>query len=230
MEPLTIAALVSGGLNLAKGLFGGFQTSRASRQLKELRRNRPTYEIPEAAQQALGLSQQMAYSDLPGRSYLEDRLGRTTAAGVRSVGRMAGSTAQALGAVTDIYGRQQEAERDIGYQAALWKQQAMQNYQAQLGQMAGYQEQAFNINQWIPYQTEMNRLYEQRMTGQQNLWGGLTGVANTAMGYMGAKAQQGAMEGMGGNVGIQPMVSQPTQPMNYWGQYMMQNPTNVWRY
>jgi len=207
MGPLAamgISAGISGLTNIGQALYGGFQARRARRGLEDLRRNRPIYETPEAATQALGLSRQMAYGEMPGRTYTEERLGRTTAAGVRNIGRMAPSSSAALGAVTDVYGRQLEAERDLGYNAALWRAQMMQNYQAQLGQMAGYQDQAFNLNQWIPYQQQMNELQSQRMVGQQNLWGGIQGLANTASSFMGDVSQLGAMQQMfpqGGNTG-----------------------------
>jgi len=199
MGPLAamgISAGISGLANIGQALYGGFQARRAKRGLEDLRRNRPIYETPEAATQALGLSRQMAYGEMPGRTYAEERLGRTTAAGVRNIGRMAPSSSAALGAVTDVFGKRMDAERELGYNAALWRAQMMQNYQSQLGQMAQYQDQAFNLNQWIPYQQQMNELQSQRMAGQQNLWGGIQGLANTASGFMGDMSQLGAMQQM----------------------------------
>ena len=196
MDPLTIAALVSGGLKVAKGLFGAGQTISANRQLRDLRKNRPIYETPESATKALGLAEQMSRSDMPGMDYAESKLGRATAAGARRVGQMAGSTSQALGAMTDIYGRQLDAERELAYQNALYRQQAMMNYQGQLGQMAQYEDQAFNINKWMPYQTQMNELMDKRNAGVQNLWSGIEGAAGVGMSYMGTKAQIDAMKSM----------------------------------
>ena len=231
MDPITLAALISGGLQVGKSLFGASQASKSKKEMEGLRKDRPQYATPESAKQALALSKQQAYGDMPGQDYLEGRLGQATAAGVRRTQQVAGSSSAALGALTDIYGKRLDAERDLGYQAAQYKNQAMQRYQGALGQMANYEDQAFNINQWQPYQTRMNELSEQRMSGQQNFWGGLQGEANVGLNYMGTQAQMGSMDKMfpqgGGQPQTQPFTSmgafsqQPTAPFsNMAGSYL----------
>jgi len=190
-------------MNFGKTLFGGWQALRAARGLNELRQNAPQYQTPESAKQALGVSRQMAYGDMPGKDYAESRMGRATAAGARRVGQVAGSSSAALGAITDIYGRQLNAERELAYQNALYRAQAMRNYQGQLGQMAGYEDQAFNINEWIPYQQRMNELQDMKMSGMQNMWGGMTGGANANANFMGTMYQGNTMQGL--------------NPWNQWG-------------
>ena len=129
MPALATAALISGGLQLGKSLFGAFQSGKAKKDQKALRKNAPQYKTPESATKALGLAKQQAYGGMPGQDYLENRIGQATASGARRVQQSAGSSSAALGAITDIYGKQLDAERDLGYQAALYKNQAMQQYQ-----------------------------------------------------------------------------------------------------
>jgi hypothetical protein len=236
MDPGTMmmigSAVQQKALNLGKTLFGGWQALRANRDIKKLRQNRPIYETPESATQALGLSRQMAYGEMPGRDYAEQRLGRATAAGVRQTGRMAGSSSAALGAVTDIYGRQLDAERELGYNAALYRAQMMQNYQGQLGQMANYEDQAFNINQWIPYQQRMNELQEQRMSGMQNMWGGMNQGAQTNANMMGTMYQSNALQGMmpQWGQGLQPQGNAGQPQQSPWMNAYMKNPGSAWSY
>lgn len=196
MDPLTIAALVSGGLNLAKGIFGGAQTAGANKDIKALRANRPIYTTPASATKATQMAGQMARSDMPGMDALRERLGRTSSAGARQVRQAAPSSSAALGAMTDIYGRQMDAERDLQYQNAVFRQQMQQQYMGQLGRQAQYEDQAFNLNQWIPYQTQMNELMSKKQAGMDNVWGALQGGASTASNFMGTQAQLQAMNRM----------------------------------
>lgn len=48
IDPLSLGALIQGGIGLAKGITGGFQASRARKRLKELDKNEPKRYIPSA--------------------------------------------------------------------------------------------------------------------------------------------------------------------------------------
>ena len=199
MDPLTIGALVSGGVSLVKGIFGGAQGLSANKKINNLRSNRPTYTRPDEVNQMMDVYRKAAgRSQLPGQDLMEEKLGRSTAAGVRQVGKYASSSSSALGAITDIYGKEQDAIRDLGIQFASYKDAAERQLAVGYGQAAQYSDREFEINKMRPWETRMNELQSQKQAGAENFWGGVTGAASTALDFAGTKYFSDTMAGMYG--------------------------------
>lgn len=184
---LLAGALISGGLNLAKGIIGGIQASRASKQLNKLKA--PTYERPEEVGDLLSLYQQRAnISQLPGQENMESRMDAATASSVGAAERVAPSSVAALGAVTDVYGKKQDAIRDLATTFAQYKAQRQGELGGALQTAAGYSDKEFEMNKWLPYQVKMNELTSQKQAGMANLFGGLEGMGSSALNLMGTQS------------------------------------------
>ena len=185
---LATAALISAGISGAKAIFGGIQGLSANKKIKDLRKNRPTYTRPKEVDEMLDVYRRSANrSQLPGQDLMENKLGQATARGVRQVGKYASSSAGALGAVTDIYGKEQDAIRDLGIQFAQYKDAAERQYAAGLGQSAQYSDREFELNKMRPWGTRMNELQSNKQAGADNFWGGVSGLASTALDFAGTK-------------------------------------------
>jgi hypothetical protein len=90
--------------------------------------------------------------------------------------RSASSSVAALGVVTDLYGRKQQAIRDLGIQFAEYKAARQSELGGALGQAAQYSDREFEMNKWMPYQVRMNELMSQKQAGAANLFGGAEGM------------------------------------------------------
>lgn len=194
---LLAGSLISGGLNLAKGIMGGIQASRASKELKNL--ERPTYERPEEMDELLQLYRERAgVSELPGQRTMESRMDAQTAESIGAAERVAPSSVAALGAVTDVYGKKQDAIRDLAITFANYKAQRQSELGGALQTAAGYSDKEFEWNKALPYQTKLNELTSQKQAGMANLFGGLEGLGSTALNLMGTKSYLDVLKGMGG--------------------------------
>jgi len=225
MDPLTISALITGGISLGKGIFGAVQAGRANKQLKGMQA--PTYARPEEANELLDLYRQRASATrLPGQEAIESGLGATVAEGIGAANRAASSSVSALGAVTDLYGKKQQAIRDLGIQFAEYKAARQAELGGALGQAAQYSDREWEMNKWNPYQVKMNELTGQRQAGMENLFGGLEGMGMAFNNLMGTKGYMDVLKSLnpsGGGQGWSEATSRfntPPSPM----QPLMQPP------
>lgn len=187
MDPLTIAGLITGGVNAVKSLFGGKQLSDSQKALRKLKR--PTYTRPQESNELLDLyRKRSAATQLPGQEAIESGLGATVAQGVSDVQNTASSSVSALGAITDLYGRKQQAVRDLGIQFAEYKAQRQGELGNALGQAAQYTDKEWEMNKLRPYEVRMNELMGNRQAGATNLFGGLEGMGAAWMNTAGTKA------------------------------------------
>ena len=203
LPALALAAIIGGAAsvatNTAKGIFGGIQARKAKKGMEKMWKNRPTYERPQEAREMLDLyRQQAARTELPGQGLIEDKLGARTAAGARQVQKTASSSASALGAITDIYGREQDAVRDLGIEFAKYKSAQEAQLAQGLGQAAQYSDQEFQYNKQQPWDIKMNEFTSQRQAGAENMWSGISGIASTAADFAGTAYYGQMMGGQGG--------------------------------
>jgi len=168
MDPLTISAILGGG----KSLFG------LGQMLFNKEPERPTYEIPSELSQIVGLSRHLASQQgLPGQDLIERNLASTTAQNVNAIQETTTGGA-ALGAVTDAYGNQLKAQQNLEVQGAQYNAQQVQGLQRALGMMAQAKDQAFEYNENMPYQRELQQFYNQKQAGANNLFGGMMDITS----------------------------------------------------
>ena len=195
LAAMGIGAGIQGLMGLGKSIVGGIQSSRANKALKDFKF--PKYTMPSELENMLSMYQQRAAAnELPGQSLMENKLGAQTAFGQRAAEKYAGTSGQALGAVTGLYGQQMDAVRDLGIKFADFKAQRQNELGRAQQVMAEAQDKQWEINEWLPSQYKYNELQSQKQAGASNLWGGLQDVAGAGMNFMGAYAQQQGMQGM----------------------------------
>ena len=218
MVPLVVAGIgagISGLASLAKGIFGASQASKASKALKKMKS--PTYNRPEEYQDLMDLYRQQAgMSQLPGQQAYESRMGAGVAESVSDLQKSASSSATAQSSLVDIYGKKQDAIRDLAVQFAEYKTARQRDLAKGLEQGADYSDKEFEVNKWLPYQTKMNELTGQRQAGAANLWGGIEGMASAGMNLMGTASYLNVLEGMRPQYGS----GVPAPTGGYTGGYM----------
>ena len=170
-----LSAGISAAMGLTKGIIGAVQLGRANKELRGMKA--PTYTRPEEANELLDLyRQRAAATQLPGQEAIESGLGATVAQGVSDVQRSASSSVSALGAITDLYGKKQNAIRDLGIQFAEFKAARQGELAGALGKSAGYSDMEWEMNKLRPYEVKMNELQSQKQAGAANLFGGAEGI------------------------------------------------------
>lgn len=183
--PLAVPIALS-ALSSVPNWIAGFKQNQQAKEL-EKSLQRPDFEIPEAAKQALQSAQNQAgMTRLPGQSAVEGSLNQNTANQLDTIERMGPGGATSLNAAGQVYGGQQKATTDLGIAAAGNWNQNQANLQNQLGRMGEWENQQWNWNERLPYEnqaTAIRALNEGSMrnfdSGAKDLFGG---AANIAMG------------------------------------------------
>ena len=188
-----VGAAVAGVANTVKGVWGLVQRNKAQSQINRLNESRPVYEN-QSIKDMMALYQQNAnISQLPGEQNMISRMDANTASSISQAAQYAPSSAAMLGAVTDVYGKKQEAIRDLATTFAQYKAQRQQELAGAYQVAAQDEAQAWNINKWVPWQTKMNEAVSQRQAGMDALWGGLEGIAASGFALAGSSYQGNAV-------------------------------------
>ena len=179
---------------------GAWQLYKQS-QIKD---ERPQFEIPEAYQQALAQSKQLAYGDMPGEELARQRIGQGTS---QAVGQMRDAGVVDANAIarSAAMGQQQEASlgANMTSQRASWRN----NYSNALNRMGQMQMQEWQLNEYEPYQNAMAQKSAFLGAGLQNVMGAAKSVGS----YYQGQDYQNFMQGLyGGNAQGNPQP--PPQP------------------
>lgn len=137
MDPITASILLSAGTNLA-----GFGLK------KFLGSERPEYEIPDSARQALSLARiQAADPNMPGEQKAIERAGVSSANAVRA----AQESGNALEATSGIQGQYDATTQNILARSEADQKNDQQRLAQQLAQMAQYEDMQYQMNEYAPY-------------------------------------------------------------------------------
>lgn len=176
MDPMTIAALISAVPGAIQGLTGLFQSGKSKDILDGL--ERPTYEIPQAAQQALQLARVGAgSSQMAGQSNLESAQNEIFANTTGDIMSTATSGPEALAALIGAGKNRATAQNEIGFRAAQDYESRQRSLGSALGTYAGYQDKAFEINQMQPYQQKLDTASALGNAGMINQYQGIKDLA-----------------------------------------------------
>jgi len=158
--------------------YGIYQLIKGSKLSKT---ERPEWEIPESEMDALGLSKRLASQrELPGQSIMEDKMRGSTAAGVNAITDVSGGS-DAMGALVDLFGKEQYGLADIGVEAErqyLAKQQGLVGALQRMGQL---EQQKNEWDIYDPYKETMREASMMKEGGLQNIFGGFQGLGQTAI-------------------------------------------------
>ena len=201
MEPVTAAALaaIPSLFKVGTGIVQGIRGRKLENQY-----DRPTYQIPQAQEQALAESRALTNTGMPGIDQASARLGQGTANASRAIGEAGQSSDQIIKGVTDLYDRELQATENLNMADADFRMRAMGDYMRQLQSMAGFQDKAWETNQQQPWDDAMTASAALREGGIQNVSSGVKGLTSAAlMPYFHGQAMEIAQAGAGktGNVG-----------------------------
>jgi len=198
---LGIGALVNAVPTLFQGITGAIQASRGRKGFNRAMANRPDYEIPSEYGNILSQYKTAYGGDMPG---YQRGLNQIEQVGARSRG------AAERGAISsNAYGAsisaQQQKELDaimnLNLQNEQFKLQGVDKIAGAEQLMAGQKEQQWNLNKFLPWQTEMNRYGEMQKGGMQNLFGALQSGVSNVTDLIGTKYYTDALRGLQGSGG-----------------------------
>jgi hypothetical protein len=186
----------------------------------------PQYEIPQEYENILSRYQQAYAGNMPG---YEQTLSQTGQAGARARGaaERGAISSTAYGAqVGDIYQKELDAIQGLGVKQAEYKQAQLANVAQAEGQLGQQKSQQWEVNKYMPWQTEMNRYREMQKGGMQNLFGAIQSGVGTMTDFLGTKYATDAIKGLyppqNGSTG-QGGMSNPTVGGNYSPQQNLLN-------
>lgn len=200
LDALGISALLGGGSALLQSVIGGIQAYQGNKGFKRTMANRPDYEIPSEYQDILAKYQQAQAGNMPGYEQLQSNIGQAGAR-ARGAAERGAISSTAYGAqVGDIYQKELDAIQNLGIQQEQYKTQMLDKVAGAQGQLAGQKAEQWNINKFLPWQTEMNRYGEQKSAGMQNLFSGIQSGIGSVSDFLGTKYYTDALTGLqGGN-------------------------------
>ncbi len=184
MDPVTLSLLISGGTALAKTGIGAAQAAKGRKLAKGAR---PQAEIPSTVEDYLSNAKAAAASSqLPGQSAIEQRIGGSSASGIRAATEGASSSAGLMAGIAGIKGNEQNALADLGIAGAQMQDTNKQRLQEALLKYGSYQDQQFQTNKMDPYYEKAQAAQALKGAGLQNIMGGVE--------QLGGLAQIGATE------------------------------------
>jgi len=194
--PLIAGAVASAIPSIFQGIMGAVQASRGRKGFKDTMANRPDYEIPSEYGDILAKYKSTYGGDAPG---YQRGLNQIEQVGARSRG------AAERGAISsNAYGASINAQQQKELDAIMNLNQQNEQFQLQgvdkiagaQGAMAGQKEQQWNLNKFLPWQTEMNRYGEMQKGGMENLFGALQSGAGNITDLVGTKYYTDALSGI----------------------------------
>jgi len=198
------------------------------KELKRVQSERPEYEIPSSIQAQLNLLRQRAGQGLPGQDLIGSQIQQGTAQGVAASREASTSAADLLGATTSLYGQQTQNMTDLQIAGARARSQNELAYAQGLGQFGEYQDKAWNWNQALPWQTDVNRIQGISQSAYDLMLGGLGGVSTAGSDIFGGMTIGGDtggatdFSGYSSNAGyVDPNTAPPIDTSQYqtWGSF-----------
>ena len=165
---MPIGLAIAAGIGLAK-LGVGIAQQRKGKKLEEAT-DRPDYEIPEEVFQNLNQAQQMALQGLPAeqkKQYIQNLQQSGQFALSQSGSRKAGLTGIAQLNQQQNFGMQNMLAMD-----AQARQQNQMQVMQQRQNVAGFRDQAFELNQLNPYYEDISQARGLQSSGLQNIFSG----------------------------------------------------------
>jgi hypothetical protein len=158
--------------------YGIYQLIKANKLSKT---ERPEWEITQSDKDSLGLAKSLASQrELAGQSIIEDKMRSSTAAGTDAITDVSGG-GDAMGALVDLFGKEQYGLADLGIEAERQYFGKQQNLQRALDKMGVLEQQKNQWEKYDPYTETMREASMMREGGLQNIMGGFQGLGNTFM-------------------------------------------------
>jgi hypothetical protein len=221
MDPISIAMMAVGGLTKLGSTIAARKQGKRMRKegesmLKEAAQREsmletPTMEVPGSVDKYIDLARTQARQELPGAAQMRRDIAQTTA-GTLSAARQGAQGADYMAAVLGAAQNRRRALSEMGIAAAQYTAGKQSEYGQAIASRAPWEQQQFEMNEFLPWQMEMNRIQDLQNVGRQMKYGG--GDIQAAAGIQGANMLNQGMWGMRQN----PYIWGPMQDwMSGWG-------------
>lgn len=167
------------------------------KQLDESKKLAPapiTYTTPGAIDEYSKMLGGLSREGLPGERMIAEEMGANVAGAVGEVGRVADTSAGALGAVSGLYNKYMSSVRDLGIQSAQQKAANEREYRLQGANAAltraDYADKAWEYNVNLPYQRALNKSERLEQSGYANIFGASDAATAGAIDYSNSQASQ----------------------------------------
>lgn len=209
LNPVTAALNAPAQLfKLGTGIAQGIRARRLGRT------ERPTYQIPQAAQEAMQMAQQRALaSRLPGEAIMQENIDRQLAQTARGVSGLGAGSAERLAAFGVASQAAMDQQRQLGLSRADMQLQNQLGLQDQLNQFANWQEREFRYNLDEPYRNAMAAAAREGNASNLNISGALKELGGTVASTIGTQGGVGGMQAMTANPGVNPQTMTTPGPM-----------------
>jgi len=172
--------------SVLQGIFSGIGLGRTSAQFNRQKANRPGYEIPEELYQNLEAAKLLGAQKAPGYA---SQLSEIRQASAREYGRRErGAISSNALMAGDIYQKELDAIQGLARMNEEWAAKQAQNINLARGAIGEQKLQKQSWESLIPWQTEMNRLGEQKASYMQGLMGALQGLGQNVTDLYGTKS------------------------------------------
>ena len=213
MSALLAGALLSGGSALLQGIFGAAQAARGNKGFNRAMANRPTYEIPDEYKNILAQYQQSQAGNMPGYEQTLSQIGQAGARARGSAERGAISSASYGAQVGNLYQKELDAIQGLGIKQEEYKTSMLDKVAQAQGQMGAQKSEQWNINKFMPWQTEMNRYGEQKQAGIQNMFSGIQSGMGSLADLAGTKYYSDALSKLQNVGGASPVGGLKSNPL-----------------
>lgn len=213
LAALALPSLIQGGVGIAQLAKGA-----------SMKPERPEYEVPESATEALANAKYVAsQTALPGADIFRSALRENMANSIFSLTQAATSPTQILEGVTKMNEQYANQEQQLAMQGAQNYYNNQGELRSELNTMAAREDQKWVANEYNPWLMDMERKQALMEGGISNISGGVTGALNLTgygaemdfikdyYGNTGAKsaAEMGAKSATGKTAPITSMNPQP---------------------
>lgn len=152
-----------------------------------------SYQTPAEVLQATKLAQNNYLNGMPGQDLALNNIGTNAAGAYNTATQGASSSGDLIDAATRINVGANAATNNLTGEAANYKANALQGYEAALGNQAGYKDKEYQINYLDPFIRKANTAASMYGAGKMNQSSGLDSVATAAL-SAGYYATQGSKQ------------------------------------
>lgn len=139
------------------------------------------YQMPDQINEALSIyDTQRLNQGLPGQGVIMDRIGGNAANTINQVNRYGGGGAEMMAAIAGTNANADASMVDLGIAAANLQRQDEANYANMLGTVADYKDKEWEINQYIPYQQQLETARRMQEAGAENINQGMGDIFGSA--------------------------------------------------
>lgn len=211
MAPAVIMALASAVQAVAPLVKSGIQQHRL-KKLGDI--ERPDFQIPEAAQEQLGLARSIASNrNMPGYDEALDKIENQTNRAIGDVKASGGNMQDVMAAMAAANMQASMQKRDLDIMNDKSYLGTLQNLQGQLGQFANWQN-AQQQDQMKAYNDEMARRAALDTARQQNMQNGIGAIGQGIAQYGGYQMNMNLMDKMYSGNTKPPVPPAPPTSMN----------------